>query len=115
MKCIPQAEPLSAIRAANGPWYQRVSKVGIPRAQASWRPVPQWAATNAAATRANTSCGKETAGAGGEGDAGGAEFPVRGVLSVLGTERPSGTPNQTPSPTAIAAVIRTAGTRIPNA
>ena len=58
MKCIPQTEPVSAIRAANGPWYQSVSKVSMPRPQTSWRPVNQWAATKAAAARAESVCGK---------------------------------------------------------
>ena len=74
MKCIPQTEPVSAIRAANGPWYQSVSKVSIPRAQTSWRPVAQWAATKAAAASAKTSWGRGIAGAGG------AAGPARGAL-----------------------------------
>ncbi len=65
MKCIPQTDPVSAMRAANGPWYQSVSKVSMPRPQTSWRPVAQWAATKAAARSANTSWGRGIAGAGG--------------------------------------------------
>ncbi len=65
MKCIPQTDPVSAIRAANGPWYQSVSKVSIPRAQTSWRPVAQCAATKAAAARPSSACGSGIAGAGG--------------------------------------------------
>ena len=58
MKCIPQTEPVSAIRAANGPWYQSVSKVSIPWAQTSWRPVAQWAATKVAAAERQKRLGK---------------------------------------------------------
>ena len=67
MKCIPQTEPLSAIRAANGPWYQSVSKVSIPRPHTSCSPVAQWAATNAAAPSANTIWAGGIAGDGGAG------------------------------------------------
>ena len=58
MKCIPHTDPVSAMRAANGPWYQSVSKVSIPRPQTSCRPVAQWAATKAAARERQNRLGK---------------------------------------------------------
>ena len=109
MKCIPQTEPVSAIRAANGPWYQSVSKVSMPRPQTSWRPVNQWAATKAAAARAKISWGRGTAGAGGAvGSSSGELFPLCGRNAPF-------EPNQMPRPTASEATIRTAGTRMPKA
>src|SRR6476469_6177973 len=84
--CIPQTDPVSAIRAANGPWYQSVSKVSIPRAQTSWRPVAQWAATKAAAASAKSTWGRGIAGAGGEAGA------VGGAFSTVYAEKASRTP-----------------------
>ncbi len=86
MKCIPQTDPVSAIRAANGPWYQSVSKVSMPRPQTSWRPVAQWAATKAAASSANTIWGRGIAGAGG------ATGPVVGALFAVSAKKAPVTP-----------------------
>ena len=80
MKCIPHTDPVSAMRAANGPWYQSVSKVSIPRPQTSCRPVAQWAATKAAAASAKTVWGRGIAGAGGRSVS---MISVRGAFPVL--------------------------------
>ena len=41
VKCSVQTDPVSAILAANGAWYQSVSKWFIPRSQLYSSPVAQ--------------------------------------------------------------------------
>ena len=104
MKCIPQTEPVSAIRAANGPWYQSVSKVSIPRPQTSWRPVAQ--------------CVGDEGGRGqrDEGLQIGDRWRGRSAPCPRGPSGDQGGRDSSrPRPTSEGAAMRRAGTRIPNA
>jgi len=109
VKCSPQTEPLSAMRAAKGPWYQSVSKVSIPRAHTSCSPVAQWAATNAATPSATQSCRRGTLGAGGE--ATGVAAPTAGRAKRAAAPMPSETrtiamaPNSPTAPSSCSATV----------